>query len=112
MIMWIQMAMPLLGFAVLLIFLGGTIDIGDAGRLPLLVLGVGVTVLIGVLAACCRTRRKWVRITAFAVEGLVILEEGYAFVAGSSVNGLISLFLAVVVVFQLSRPAASAWFDR
>jgi hypothetical protein len=113
-LMWIQVAIPLLGFVVLFIFfLGGSTGIGGLGILPfVLILSLAITVLVGVLAASCTSRKRWVRITALVIESLMILEEGYGLVTGPSFNGLISLTLAVVVVVQLSRPVASAWFDR
>ncbi|MGJ6969147.1 hypothetical protein ACSDR0_45385 [Streptosporangium sp. G11] len=120
--MWIQVALPLLGFLVLSLFLNlnGTISvddvIGNIGLSPFLfilfILGIATTVLTGVLAASYSSRKRWVRIAALVVEGFMILDGGYGFVSGASLGSLLNLVLAGVVVFQLSRPVAVAWFDR
>ena len=75
------------GSRVYFLFLSGlrndAISIDDVGLLlpTLLILGIMTTVLIGVLAASYPSRKRWVRIAALVVEGLIILDEGYGIVS-------------------------------
>ena len=68
-LMWIQVAIPLIGFVVLFIFfLGGSTSIGGLGILSfVLILSLAITVLIGVLAASYPSRKRWVRITVLVI---------------------------------------------
>ncbi|MFC4063098.1 hypothetical protein ACFOWE_32875 [Planomonospora corallina] len=57
------------------------------------------------------SRRPWVRITVFTLEGVVILSS-LLFLRGPSpyLGALPGSVLGVAVVFWLTRPAARSWF--
>ncbi|GAA3818271.1 hypothetical protein GCM10022226_43530 [Sphaerisporangium flaviroseum] len=111
-VMWVQVALSLLALVLLGFALTSAIDLSGGGLLLLLGLGIVTTILLGVLAARYPSRRRWVRITAFVVEGLLILDWGYNVASDFTVTSLFNVILPVIVVILLSRPAASAWFDR
>ncbi|GAA3142313.1 hypothetical protein GCM10010466_36570 [Planomonospora alba] len=111
----VQAAIGLLGFIPLISF------IVDIGGLPLwlyLLLppsSILILVPLGLLAGLT-TRygscKRWVRITVFTLEGIVILFS-LLFLRGPNpyLGALPGLALGIAVVFWFTRPAARSWFS-
>jgi hypothetical protein len=57
------------------------------------------------------SRKRWVRIAAMVVEGIIVLNGVITLLGGgNAIGSLIGLLLAVLVLYQLIRPAARVWF--
>ncbi|MFI6480374.1 hypothetical protein ACIBH1_20730 [Nonomuraea sp. NPDC050663] len=116
-IMWIQAGLGLMGFAFLIPVFASDIPMTEEARLALLLLipgAVGV-ILLGVLSFMIRSRRSWVRLTIFAVEGFSILSSVYVMATegtGGGLSALTGLALPLIVVYLLARQVSANWFDR
>jgi hypothetical protein len=113
----LQVAFALVGTVAFLgIFLGSN---GGGGAWLLIAiggLGIVIMALLGTLLARWLTRKKWVRVTALIVEGIMALSYVYMLALESDLR-LASLlnpnvFLPVMVVALLLSPTAGTWFNR
>lgn len=104
-----------LGLLAVLLFIGGDFT-GSGGALMLMLFVPGLVILlaIGVLGIAARSRAPWIRIAAFALEGLIIVNSAYAIVRDGvvGVSEITILALPVVVVILLATPTSGAWFKR
>ncbi|GIG81567.1 hypothetical protein Pka01_46940 [Planotetraspora kaengkrachanensis] len=103
--MWTQLAISLLG-------LWGLVNTASLRFSVATLIAIVSTAVVGVLAAGYHSRKKWVRVAALVIEGLVILDHGYGLMFDFNLISLLYLILAVIVVVRLSRSAAAAWFNR
>jgi hypothetical protein len=111
-LMNVQAAVGLLGVVLYIGLIGTQADPRWILLLPpSSILILAPLVLLIVLAVKCSSRKKWVRITAFAAEGFVGL-VGLVFLFSSWLGALPGLILGGAVIFWLTRPAARAWFNR
>lgn len=106
-ILFVQGGLIILGILITLALLSG--NLGSLSALLLISLAWGF-LIVGTAIVLGR-RQKWVRIVALVVEGLIVLNYSLAlFNGGNFVPNVLHLTLALVVIYQLTRPEARAWF--
>ncbi len=108
-IMFVQGGFVLLVYLLFLFLLPAQGLSGALTVLVLLNLAWGF-IIVGV-AFNFATRKRWVRIAAMVVEGIIVFLGVFTLLGGgNTIGGLINLLLAVLVIYLLIRPAARVWF--
>ncbi|MEV5413270.1 hypothetical protein AB0K60_31110 [Thermopolyspora sp. NPDC052614] len=108
-IMFVQGGLILVIYLILLFLLASQGVAGSLTVLILLNLAWGF-IIVGV-AFNFGSGKRWVRIAALIVEGIIVFNAALTLFSGGNVAAtLIGLILAIVVLYQLTRPAARGWF--